>query len=124
MNDSLGDVSKELPSNEALAFSPLHKLHFGTAVGLTSALVVVGATMIDLLTGRDGSSPLTLLNQFFYGYSVSPVGLAVGGLWAFFVGWVGGWFVAFSRNFVMALMVFWIRARANLEASREFLDHI
>jgi len=45
-------------------------------------------------------------------------------LWAFFVGWVGGWFVAFCRNFVLAATVFWVRARANLQASRDFFDHI
>ena len=42
----------------------------------------------------------------------------------FFVGFVGGWFLAFCRNFVLAATVFWVRTKANLAASRDFLDHI
>lgn len=115
--------STVLPKEEALAFAPIHKRHFGTAIGLAAALLVGGVTIFHLLVhGPDG--PLNLLNQYFVGYTVSWKGAVIGALWAFFVGWIGGWFVAFCRNFVLAATVFWVRAKTNLQASREFLDHI
>jgi hypothetical protein len=64
------------------------------------------------------------LAQYFSGYSVSPTGAVIGGLWAGFVGFVAGWFLAFCRNFAIAVAVFLIRTRATLAANRDFLDHI
>jgi hypothetical protein len=37
---------------------------------------------------------------------------------------VAGWFFAFSRNLVLAAWLFVTRARSELAATREFLDHI
>jgi len=116
--------STVLPLESALAFAPIHKRHFGTAIGVAAALTVFGFTILDLLTHPPEARSLELLEHFFTGYSVSLKGASIGGLWAFFVGWVGGWFVAFCRNFVLAATVFWVRARANLQASRDFFDHI
>lgn len=113
-----------LPARDALAFAPLHKRHFGTAIGVAAAVVVSGLTLVDVAMGRAETSPLWLLTQYFARYQVSWRGVLVGGLWAFFVGFVAGWFVAFCRNFALAAAIFWVRAKANLAASRDFLDHI
>ncbi len=112
-----------LPQESALAFAPLHKRHFGTAIGAAAGLLVAGLTLMDVVLGRT-DSPLWLLSQYFNGYQVTPRGVAIGGLWAFFVGFIGGWFVAFCRNFALAAAVFWVRTKVNLTASRDFLDHI
>lgn len=116
--------STVLPKEAALAFAPLHKRHFGTAIGTAAALTVALFTTLDLLLNSGEDRPLDLLNQYFAGYDVSWRGVVIGALWAFFVGWIGGWFVAFCRNFVLAAAVFWVRAKTNFQASREFLDHI
>jgi hypothetical protein len=116
--------STVLPRQEALAFAPLHKRHFGTAIGVAAALTVAVFTILDLLLNPGEDRPLNLLNQYFAGYDVSWQGAVIGALWAFFVGWIGGWFLAFCRNFVLAATVFWVRAKTNFTASREFLDHI
>lgn len=113
-----------LPVEEALAFAPLHKRHFGTAIGVAAAALVAGFTILDLIIHPGDAGFIGLLAQFFRGYRVSWSGVVVGALWAFFVGFVAGWFVAFCRNFAMAAAVFWVRAKANLTASRDFLDHI
>ncbi|MGE0355008.1 MAG: hypothetical protein AB7Q69_17485, partial [Gemmatimonadales bacterium] len=63
-------------------------------------------------------------SQYFRGYSVSWPGAFIGLGWGFLVGFVGGWFVAFCRNLVIAASVFWIRARSELAQTRDFLDHI
>jgi hypothetical protein len=114
----------ELPEEELLAFEPIHKRYFGTAIGTVAALVIFVFTIVDVLQHAEGDRPLCLLDQYFYGYTVSIPGAFIGALWGFFVGWVGGWFVAFCRNFAIAVAIFWVRARANLQASRDFLDHI
>lgn len=116
--------STALPREQALAFAPLHKRHFGTAIGVAAAVVVAGFTVLDLVMNAPDERPMWLLAAYFTGYTVTWPGVFIGAAWAFFVGWIAGWFVAFSRNLVLAAAVFWVRARTNLEASREFLDHI
>jgi hypothetical protein len=116
--------STALPVHEALAFAPLHKRHFGTAIGVATAVVVFVFTLLDLVVHPNDGGMVGLLANYFAGYSVSPMGAVIGGLWAFFVGFVAGWFVAFCRNFALAAAIFWVRAKTNLSASRDFLDHI
>jgi hypothetical protein len=68
--------------------------------------------------------PLGLLVQFFAGYSVSWPGVFIGAAWGFVVCFVAGWFTAFCRNFALAVSAFLIRTRAEIDSTREFLDHI
>lgn len=108
-----------------LAFAPLHKRAFGTAVGVALALVLGAVTLFHLLLDPTPGQPnLWLLGQYFYGYSVSWTGLLVGMGWGFVVGFVGGWFFAFCRNLALAISIFITRTRAELAATRDFLDHI
>jgi len=65
-----------------------------------------------------------LLAEYFYGFTVSWRGAMVALAWGFFVGFVAGWFVAFCRNLTMATLLFVTRTRAELTATRTFLDHI
>lgn len=114
-----------LPPAVALAFSPIHKRAFGMAIGTASGLLVAALTLFHLLRPV-ASEPvnLTLLAEYFYGYTVSWPGVFIGFVWAAFVGFIAGWFVAFSRNLIIATMVFVGRTRAELAATRDFLDHI
>jgi len=119
-----GQSPNELPPDIGLAFAPLHKRALGMALGCAAALLVAGVTGLHLLRSPEDSYPLYLLNQYFYGYSVSPAGMAVGGAWAFVAGFAAGWFLAFTRNFAIAATIFIARTRAELAATRDFLDHI
>ena len=128
--DRMANV-KELPRDEqaleeelALAFTPLHKLCLGLAVGVALAAVVALATVVHLLRSPDEPFPLVLLAQYMPGYSVSWAGALIGAAWGFFSGFVIGWFFAFARNVVMAVAKVVLRAKAELVASRGFLDHI
>ncbi|MGE0355053.1 MAG: hypothetical protein AB7I33_16535 [Gemmatimonadales bacterium] len=113
-----------LPPALALAFAPLHKRAFGMAVGLALGLTLMLATVVVLIRRPPEGVGLALLSQYFKGYSVSWPGAFIGLGWGFLVGFVGGWFVAFCRNLVIAASVFWIRARSELAQTRDFLDHI
>lgn len=112
-----------LPSLE-LAFAPLHKAAFGVATGIAGALLMTFLTLSALLSNRAAEFPLGLLGEYFAGYSVSATGILVGAGWAFVVAFVGGWFVAFCRNLALAIAAFTIRTRAEIDQTREFLDHI
>ncbi len=107
-----------------LVFAPLHKRALGVAVGSACALILFLVTAIYLL--RDPARPIALglLGQYFYGYSLTWAGALIGSAWAFMTGFVAGWFMAFVRNLVLALSLFFVRTRAELAASRDFLDHI
>ena len=107
-----------------LAFAPLDKRALGVAVGVAAAVVIFLVTAIYLIRSPEPGFALHLLGQYFYGYTVTWPGAIVGALWGFMVGFVGGWFTAFVRNLVLAVSVFAARTRAELDATRDFLDHI
>jgi hypothetical protein len=107
-----------------LAFAPLHKRALGVAFGTAAALVVFLATAVYLLRQPDPGFDLALLSHYFTGYTVSWRGALVGAAWAWFAGFVMGWFVAFSRNVLLAGFLFVIRSRAELSQTRDFMDHI
>lgn len=115
---------RDLPEQLVLAFAPLHKRAFGIAIGLALASAVFVLTVFHVLARPQNAIELSLLAQYFYGYTVSWKGAVVGSLWGFFSGFVAGWFVAFSRNALMATWIFLGRARSELTATRDFLDHI
>ena len=102
--------------------SPLHKRALGTACGLAAAVIVFVTTAIAVVT--DPQSSLGLLSQFFAGYSVSWNGAFIGAAWAAFTGFVMGWFLAFSRNLFLAVMLAFLRSRAELSETRSILDDL
>lgn len=108
----------------ALAFAPMHKRAFGVATGTAAALVMALLTLAGLLLPSARDFPLELLNEYFAGYSVSWGGVVVGAGWGFVVGFVAGWFTAFCRNLALATSAFFIKVRAELSQTRDFLDHI
>lgn len=112
-----------LPALE-LAFAPLHKAAFGIATGVAGAVGMMLLTAFVHLVPRAQAFPLELLSAYFAGYDVSWGGVLVGGMWGFVVCFVAGWFVAFCRNMALAITAFSIRTRAELQETREFLDHI
>lgn len=116
--------SAQLPAEVRPVFLPLHKRALGMALGLTVGMLVFLATVIHLLRRPDPEFPLYLLGEYFYGYTVSWEGAFLGLAWGFVTGFVAGWFLAFARNVGLATFIFVTRTRAELAATRDFLDHI
>jgi hypothetical protein len=114
----------ELPVELQLAFLPIHKRAFGMAVGTASGLLVFLLTAVYVVRRPDPGFQLSVLSEYFYGYTVSWAGAIVGFAWGFVAGFVAGWFIAFCRNLVLAASLWLTRTRAELAASRDFLDHI
>jgi hypothetical protein len=111
-------------SEPVVAFLPLHKMALGIAFGVAAALVVFLMTAIYIVRNPQGAPDISLLRNYFAGYSVSWAGAFIGAAWAGFTGFVCGWFLAFVRNFALATQLVLLRARAELQQTRDFLDHI
>jgi len=108
----------------ARAFAPMHKAAFGAAVGITAALGIYALTAFHVIAQPHNALSIELLGQYFFGYTVSWTGAVIGAWWALVAGFVGGWFLAFLRNFAVAVWLVSIRIKANLAETRDFLDHI
>jgi hypothetical protein len=117
-------MTETLERDLLLAFAPLDKRAFGIAVGMALGLAVSLVTLASVLLDPEARAQPVLLAQYFAGYSVSWTGMVVGAAWGIFVGFVAGWFAAFARNLAVALWIFAVRTRAELRATRDFLDHI
>ena len=118
------EAPQELPPELELAFLPLHKRAFGMALGAASGLFFFFATVVLLLRPDERGPDLAILHEYFAGYTVSWEGAFIALAWGFVAGFVAGWFAAFMRNFVIAVSLWQGRNRSELEATRDFLDHI
>jgi hypothetical protein len=118
--------AEEAPVISAIqfAFAPLHKRAFGVATGVAGATLMAALTTAAILIPASREIPLWLLEQYFEGYTVTWPGVIVGAAWGFGVAFIAGWFAAFCRNLALAISSFIIRTRAELDSTREFLDHI
>ena len=106
------------------AFAPLHKRAFGVATGVAGATLMAAVTIATILIPGARQIPIYLLEQYFEGYSVTWPGVLIGAAWGFGVAFVAGWFAAFCRNLALAISAFVIKTRAEIDSTREFLDHI
>lgn len=105
------------------AFAKLHKTALGVAVGLLGGLIVFSATMFLYIKGGKFIGPnLSLLGQFFVGYSVTPLGGMVGFFYGFITGFVAGWLFAFVFNVSLSIYLFLIKLKENISALTNFID--
>ena len=118
------ETVEALPRSATLLFAPLDKRAFGVAIGIASGLVLFAVTVVDLALLSSRWQGIKLLKEYFPGYTLSRQGAFIGLLWGFAVGFCAGWFVAFVRNLVMAISLFILQTRAELDDTRDFLDHI
>ncbi len=76
----------------------------GIVLGIISALVIFIATNWLVLKGGDVVGPhLSLLGQFFIGYSVTFFGSFIGAVYGFIVGYVGGLLIGWIYNAIVFL---------------------
>jgi hypothetical protein len=120
----LDELPEETGDPLEMLFLPLDKSALGGAVAVTAALLMFLATAIPLVRGLGDPVGLWLLGNYFNGYSVTWPGAFIGAAWAAFTGFIAGWFIAFSRNTLLAIRLVVLRARAEYAQTRDFLDHI
>jgi hypothetical protein len=118
------ETTETLPRSAKLLFAPLDKRAFGASIGVAAGLVIFVVTVVDLTLLSSSRQGIWLLGQILFGYALSWRGALIGLLWGFVLGFCAGWFVAFVRNLVMAISLFILQTRAELDDTRDFLDHI
>jgi hypothetical protein len=83
-------------------FLRVDRVALGFATGVLGGVGLFVATLALVLMGGPVVGPtLGLLGQYFPGYSVTPLGSAVGLLYGFTSGFVSGWLFAVLRNAIM-----------------------
>ena len=107
------------------AFARLDAIALGVAVGTLAGGGLCAATIALLIKGGPHvGQNLSLLNQYFPGYTVTWPG-AFGGLaYGFAAGFIGGWLLAWVRNLVVALYVLIIKMKTAAAAGRSFFDNL
>jgi hypothetical protein len=115
---------QKLERQLARALAPLDWRALAIAIGTTSAVAVALLTVASLLIDPERRFPLYLLAQYLRGYTVSWPGVGVGAVWAFGLGFLGGALLASIRNLVLTVWLMKVRITADVDSSREMLDHI
>jgi hypothetical protein len=115
----------ELPRPVLLVFAQIDSSALGIASGSVCGLWLFLATMILVLRGgeRIGQN-LSLLNQYFPGFSVSLPGALVGLLYGAATGFVLGYMFARIRNFLVRTYLLYLRRRGEQEVLSDFLDRM
>lgn len=106
-------------------FTRIDGLALGLAVGVTSGLLLLLATIALVLNGGGGAGlNLGLLSQYFPGYSVTPGGSILGLVYGFAAGFIAGWVFAYARNAAAFVSMVVIHRRAELERLRRILEYL
>ncbi len=109
----------------AKAFARIDEIALGAATGTVVGLAIGLATAWLVVKGGAVVGPnLSLLAQYFPGFTVSWTGAAIGLLYGSAAGFAAGWAYAALRNLTLRLMLRHVRARAEREAERRFLDYM
>jgi len=126
----LEEVSIE-PSKRAVwvkilssSLARIDKLGFATATGSISGLIVFLATIFLVIKGGEVVGPkLQLLNQYFFGYTVTLKGAFVGMAYSSAWGFIFGWLFAYFRNLFIAFFIYRVKRKTEFLKFRDFIDH-
>lgn len=106
------------------AFARLDTFAFATATGSVCGLFLFIATLFLILTHDASMHPyMALLNQYFYGYSVTVKGAFWGFASCFAWAFLLGWLFAYLRNMLVGFFVYRIKRKVEMLTFRDFLDH-
>ena len=124
---SVGSPDMTEVVKEALSqvFAKLDPIAYGTAFGIVAGITLFMMTLLLVLKGGDVVGPrLSLLNNFFPGYTVTLGGSLIGLIYGFVSGFLVGWVMAFVRNTIMFLHLAIIQRRAQLSTLSNIFDYI
>jgi len=103
----------------------MDKLAFATAIGTVCGSAIWIATMWLLMKGGPVVGPnLSLLREYFIGYSVTPKGALIGFGYSFFWGFFFGWMFAYLRNLVVGVFLYYVKEEVEASSFRNLLDYI
>ena len=109
----------------ARAFPKLDRVAFGLSAGTVAGMLLFLATIVLVLRGGDVVGPnLQLLENYFFGYTVTFSGSLLGLGYGFLTGFIGGWGFAFFRNVAVFLYAAIMQQRAERLLLRKLLEYI
>ena len=111
--------------NELLiqTFAKIDRSAFGIAVGILFGAGIFLATNFLILKGGERVGlTFALLNQYFFGFSVTSAGSFIGLIYGFVSGFILGWLLAFLRNFVIKIYLHILKFKGRIAAIGGFLD--
>jgi protoporphyrinogen oxidase len=106
------------------SFSRIDTLAFASALGSVSGIVVFLATIWLVVKGGEIVEYMDLLNQYFFGYTVSFHGAFISFGYCFLWGFLFGWLFAYLRNLVLAFIIYKVKKKTKLMLLRDFFDNI
>jgi protoporphyrinogen oxidase len=123
-SESAEELAEVVRETLARGFPKLDGVALGVSMGLLSGFIICLATLVLILKGGDVVGPrLSLMNEYFPGYSVTPGGSLLGLFYGFVAGLLGGWAFAFLRNgFLFLYMAAKYRSAERL-ILRKLLDY-
>jgi protoporphyrinogen oxidase len=108
----------------AQTFAKLDRFAFGLSTGAMSGFLLFLATLVLVLRGGDVVGPnLGLLEQYFFGYSVTLPGSLLGLAYGFLSGFIAGWSFALLRNAAVFFYMAFIHRRAERQLLRQLLEY-
>ena len=109
----------------ALVLGKVDAVALGVAAGLVSGATLFLMTFFLLLKGGRVVGPtLSLLGQYFPGYTVTPAGALLGLAYGCLAGYVAGWSFAYLRNVTHFLYIGILKRRIQRDRLRKLLDYI
>ncbi len=123
---SVDDAARQaqLPPKAVLVLAQMDPRALGIACGLGCGIWLWLATVVLLIRGGPGMGrTLSLLSQYFVGFSITPAGSVLGFVYGALVGFITGYGFAFLRNFLIRSYLLHIRRRAERAALADMLDH-
>lgn len=107
------------------AFCRMDKLAFAVAVGAVSGLTVFIATLWLIIKGGAVVGPhLSLLSNYFVGYSVSVKGSFIAFAYSFSWGFLFGWLFAYLRNLLLAYYIYRTKRKAEMLSLSDLFDRL
>lgn len=106
------------------AFSRMDELAFAVSIGAVSGLMVFLATLWLTIKGGTVVGPhLSLLSNYFVGYTVTVKGAFIAFAYSFSWGFLFGWLFAYLRNLFVAYYIYRTKRKAELLSLSDLFDH-
>ena len=106
------------------SLAKIDKLGFATALGSVFGLIIFFATIFLVIKGGPVVGPnMNLLDQYFFGYTVTIKGAFIGLAYSFSWGFLFGWLFAYLRNLFIAGIIYRAKRKSELLKFKDFIDH-
>jgi hypothetical protein len=114
-----------LPARAVLVLAHLDARALGLACGMVGGLWLWFATLVLLVRGgAQMGQNLSLLSQYFPGFSVTPAGSALALVYGGVAGFLAGYLFARLRNHMVRSYLLYLRHRAERAALADLLDRL